>query len=429
VASNVNDELSPQAFNDRLLLEQRTAGITLQAVVTRKGAALSHELTLGASLQGASADFVQERQEAAFSADRQAIGLGPFNALNDIGAQHSYRSVYVIEQLAPSPAWTFTFSGRYNFAAVHLRDRSGTRPPLEGDHDFRRFTPALGATWNPHRSLTWFASLSEGMRVPAPAELACADPAAPCTLPNQFLADPALKPVLARTVEAGLRARAWRELAFSASVYRSVLHDDIQFVSSGSAVNAGFFQNTGSTLRQGVDFTVASRTERLSLTAAYSYIRAEYLTAFRMRSPNNSSRDAADEITVERGSVIPGIPRSLVKLLVDWAATARTSLGFGWAWFDRQYARGDENNQDANGPLPAYSVAQAFARYKLERDWQFSVKLDNLFNQRYASFGILGRNFFTGPGNTYDAARATPEQFVTPGAPRSLWLAAQYAPR
>ena len=302
-------------------------------------------------------------------------------------------------------------------------------PALDGDHDFRRFTPAFGAAWNPYRSITWFASISEGMRVPAPAELTCADANAPCTLPNQFLADPALKPVIARTVEAGARLNPSRELSFSATVYRAVLADDIQFVSSGGAVNAGFFQNTGSTLRQGVELALGSRSETLSVTAAYSYVRAEYLTAFRMRSLNNSSRDAAGEIAVERGSVIPGIPRSLLKLVVDWTAAPRTSFGFGWAWFDRQYARGDENNRDVNGPLRAYGVAHAFARYRPQRDWQLSLKVDNLFNRRYESFGVLGRNFFTGPGNTYDAARAAPEQFVAPGAPRAVWLALQYESR
>jgi outer membrane receptor protein involved in Fe transport len=158
-------------------------------------------------------------------------------------------------------------------------------------------------------------------------------------------------------------------------------------------------------------------------------VRAEYLTPFRMRSPNNSSRDAADEIAVERGNAIPGIPRSMLKLTLDWMAAARASLGFGWAWFDRQYARGDENNRDGHGALPSYAVAQAFARYRPSRDWQLSLRVDNLFDRRYQSFGVLGRNFFTGPGGSYDAARAAPEQFVAPGAPRAMWIALQYESR
>src|SRR5581483_3801809 len=158
--------------------------------------------------------------------------------------------------------------------------------------------------------------------------------------PNQFLADPALNPVIARTVEGGVRLRPSAELAVSVSAYRTLLSDDIQFVTSGAAVNSGFFQNTGKTVRQGFDVTVARKTGTLSLAAAYSYVRAEYLTPFRMLSPNNSSSDAAGEIQVERGDRIPGIPRSQLKLLGEWTYTPRASIGLGWAWFDRQYLRG-----------------------------------------------------------------------------------------
>ncbi len=426
VASNVNDNLVPAAFNDRSALEQTNVGLTLQAVATRKAGKTSHELTLGVSMQGADADFRQDRQDATFTSDRDTVGTAAFVPRVAVGARHTYRSVYVMEQFAPSPEWTFTLSGRYNDAGVRLRDRSGALPALDGDHDFRRLTPALGVAWNPDPAVTWFGSVSEGMRVPAPAELTCADPAAPCTLPNQFLADPDLKPVIARTVEGGMRLRPSRSTSVSIAAYRAVLSDDIEFIASGGAVNAGFFQNTGNTLREGIDVAFAAKTDKLSFTAAYGYVRAEFLTPFRMLSPNNSSRDAADEIQVERGNVIPGIPRSQLKLLGEWVAAPRASLGFGWAWFDRQYARGDENNQDVHGPLPSYAVAQAFARYRPGRDWQLSLKVNNVFDRRYSSFGILGTNFFAGPGNTYDAAAARPEVFLAPGAPRSIWLALQY---
>jgi outer membrane receptor protein involved in Fe transport len=285
----------------------------------------------------------------------------------------------------------------------------------------------LGVTWNPNRRMTWFASFSQGMRVPAPVELTCADPSAPCVLPAQFLADPPLKPVIARTVELGTQLRPSADVRASASVYRSVLSDDIQFVSSGSAVNAGFFQNSGGTLRQGVDLTASARSGKFSFAAAYSYVRAEYLSGFTILSPNNSTADpTTHEIQVERGARIPTIPRSMLKLVVDWMAAPRASLGFGWAWFDRQYARGDENNRDVHGPLASYGVAQAFARYRPSRRWELSLKIDNLFNRTYRSFGVLGRNFFTGPGATFNPVAATPEQFLAPGAPRAAWITLRY---
>jgi outer membrane receptor protein involved in Fe transport len=69
------------------------------------------------------------------------------------------------------------------------------------------------------------------------------------------------------------------------------------------------------------------------------------------------------------------------------------------------------------------------ARYRPGRDWQVSLKVDNVFDRRYASYGVLGRNFFTGPGQSLDAASATSEPFLAPGAPRAAWVSLQYQSR
>src|SRR3989454_1187702 len=167
VASNVNDEFdpalaaspgNPPGFNDRGALGQRSAGAALQLVMSQELGETVHELTLGASLDGAAATFSQERQEAAFAADRGTVGLAPFAPHVQVGARNDYRGLYFIDQFAPLQNWTLTLAGRYNVARVVLRDRSGLRPALDGDHTFRRFNPALGVNWNPRPALTWFAS-------------------------------------------------------------------------------------------------------------------------------------------------------------------------------------------------------------------------------------------------------------------------------
>lgn len=89
-----------------------------------------------------------------------------------------------------------------------------------------------------------FGSYSEGFRAPTPAEPTCADPTAPCKLPNAFLADPPLKPVVARTWELGARGTLpWGDgAAWNAALFRTDLRDDILFlvVQTGGS---GFFQN------------------------------------------------------------------------------------------------------------------------------------------------------------------------------------------
>jgi outer membrane receptor protein involved in Fe transport len=435
VASNVNEDFDPllaagpgnaQAFNDRFALDQRMAGMSLQVAIDGEIAERINRLTLGVSIDGARADLAQDRQEAAIAADRETQGAGAFAPVVRVSSENQYYGLYFVDQLAFAPQWMLTTSARLNVVRASLRDQSGARPELDGDHKFQRLNPALGLNWNPSPSATYFAAYSEGMRVPTPVELTCADPAAPCTLPNQFLADPPLKPVIARTLETGARLRFNDKLRASASLYRTELSDDILFVSSGGALTTGYFQNAGTTLRQGLDLTARANIGAWTLHAAYSRIQAVYLTPFRMMSPNNSSRDAADEIAVERGDRLPGIPADMVKLLADWSLSPRGSIGLGWAWFGPQYARGDENNEDANGRLPSYGIAQLLARFVPAKGWEASLRVDNLFDQRYENFGVLGRNFFTGPNRSFDAAAAAPEQFRGPGAPRAIWVALRY---
>ena len=435
MSSNVNDDHdptmpvgagNPQGFNDRFGLRQRMAGASAQLTLEHDFAKGRNQFTAGASIDSAESDFAQDRQEALFSAGREAIGFGGFAPGTRLRGKNRYLGLYFSEHYMPSEEWTIMLFGRYHIAKVTLADRSGAQPALNGEHKFKRFNPGFGVAYNPTPAMTWFASLGQAMRVPSPVELTCADPAAPCSLPNQFLADPPLKPVIARTFEGGVRLRPSGNIRLSVAAYRSVLNDDIQFVTSGGVINAGFFQNVGRTLRQGLDLAASAAFGNFSVQAGYGIVRATYLSAFRLHSPTHSAADAAGDIDVAAGNRLPGIARQNFKLQVDWNASERSSVGFGWNWFDRQYARGDENNRDANGPLAAYGIAYLQARFAPSPGWEVSVKVDNLFDRRYESFGVLGQNFFTGPGKTFDATAAANEQFRSPGAPRAAWISLRY---
>ena len=300
VSSNINADFSsllpagpgnPAGFNDRSSVDQRSSGMAVQVTADGKLAGAANRFTAGVSLDLASTNFSQDRQEAAFTADRDTVAAGEFAPRVRLGSDTTNWGAYYINQRAFDRAWMLTLSGRYAISKISLRDRSGVQPALDGDHTFRRFNPAAGLNWNPLEAATVFASYSEGMRVPTPVELTCADPAAPCSLPNQFLADPVLKPVIARTVELGTRLRPSDRTRFSASAYRTVLDNDILFVSSAAAVNAGFFQNAGRTLRQGVDLTGLTEAGNVTLRASYSHVQATYLSSFALSSPNNTSAD------------------------------------------------------------------------------------------------------------------------------------------
>lgn len=437
VNSNVNNDYDPTSpvapgnqptGNAIEHIAQYRPGIALE--LTSQGDLLEHRNTLvfGASYDRGITSFTQYNQEAGISRDTSSSQ--PTAVATSVRAVNDYSGLYATDTLGISDTLFITFAGRYNHARVTLEDRIGTA--LNGRHSFDRINPYGGITWNPARGLTLFASYGEGMRVPTPVELTCADPNAPCSLPNAFSADPALKAVESRTFEIGARGTIRPGIRLSGSAFRTTLENDIEFVSSGGgAVSAGYFENVGHTRRQGVEVSLEAASGPLSATLRYTYLEATFESPFIINSPDNSSAaplscPTCTDILVRPGNRIPGIPKGTAKLRLEYAP-GLWSAGLNLVGQSAQYARGDENNQDVNGPVPGFLVANLDARWSFSRRWQLAARLDNALDRRYSSFALLGQNVFTAPGGTFDTSGSTwrDEQFRSVGAPRSLWVTVQ----
>lgn len=437
VSSNVNDEFgqvedgvvdSAQAFNDRATIRQHSYGGGLQLTVSGQLAGMKNQFVAGGTVDIGRARYSQEDQLAVFTASRGTIGVGDFELDTDAKTRNRYYSLFLSDVLSLSERWTLTMSGRYNLARVSIADQTGEAPELNGSHRFSRFNPAVGLNFQPSTRTTTYATYNEGMRAPTPIELTCADPEAPCKLPNSFLADPPLKKVVARTVELGVRGKPADGLSWSAAVYQTVLDDDIQFIASGGvATNAGYFQNVGQTRRQGLELGAAGQWGALSLSARYGYIGATYRTGFDESSPTNTTADANGAIQVRRGDHIPGIPRHSVKLRMQYAVTPQWDVGANLLYSSSVHARGDENNSDARGKVPGYTVVNLDTRYRVTKGWEVFGRINNLFDREYANLGVLGLNAFSGPGRAFDGANPVAEQFRGYGAPRGIWVGMRYS--
>jgi len=436
VSSNVNDNFGAvdpasgavddvQALNDRSVIDQTSYGGAVQLTMTRPLAGRKNQFVLGAGIDAGRARFTQDSQPAMFDASRAAIPSGVFEPETDAKTRTRNVALYAMNTLALDERWSVTVSGRHNDAHVGIRDQSGTNPDLDGDHSFRRINPALGLTFNPSAGLTTYASYNEGMRAPTAMELTCADPTAPCKLPNSFLADPPLKKVVAKTIELGARGKQG-ETSWSASIYRTDLLDDIQFVSSGGAINAGFFQNVGKTRRIGLELTAASKWGPLGVSARYGLIDATFRSGFTAHSAGNSSADANGDIVVASGSRIPSIPRQTLRLRVDLDAGDALSVGANLVASSSSRLRGDENNQDVHGAVPGYAVLNLDGIYRFAKRWELFGRVDNVFNRKYSNFGILGRNVFANPTRTFDPANPVAEPFLGLSAPRGAWIGLRY---
>ncbi len=431
-SSNLNNNFDPlndpvQANNDRSSIDQDSYGLGLQLTLLGKFLQRENRFSLGASGDFGKARFTQDTQQASFTADRATVGSSDFLRATDAQTRNQYLGLFFTDTLNLNQAWALTVSGRYNRATVKIEDLTGADPLLNGEHSYSRFNPALGINFSPSERLTAYATYNEGMRAPTPIELACADPLAPCKLPNNFLADPDLKKVVSRTGEAGLRGKLVQNAQWSAAVYLTELTDDIQFISSGGAAgNTGYFQNVGKTRRAGLELGLNNQWDALSASVRYSYVKATFESPFELNSPSNSTADAEGGIQVRPGNQIPGIPQHSLKLRLQYDFGEQATLGSNLIYSSSVFARGDENNQDVNGRIPGYAVVNVDGKYRLAKGVELFARVANLFDKRYSNFGLLGQNFFTGPGRSFDGLNPVDEQFRGLGVPRGAWLGLRY---
>ncbi len=434
ISSNVNDDFDAdgiQATNDASDIDQNGYGGGLQLVLTHHPAGLKNQVTLGATADVASARFTQTSQDAQFTAGRNTVGIDDFELQTDADTSTHYYGAFIADTLNLNSWWTLTASGRYNHTQVRIEDRTGAAPALNGENAFSRFNPAIGINYNPTSNLTSYVSYNEGVRAPTAIELTCADPDAPCKLPNDFLADPPLHEVVSKTVEVGARGQLGNIVRWNASIFRTRLENDIEFISSGAgATNAGYFANVGNTRRQGIELGLETHLQAVTVAVHYTFLDATFQSSFAESSPSNSSADDDGVIQVRPGDRIPANPRHVLKIRADWQVTSRLSVGANLLTSAGSYARGDEDNQDINGQLPGYTVVNLDGRFLVSRSFEVFARVNNVFDRRYSNFGVVGENFFTGPGRTFGpAAGIDPvnEQFRGPGAPIGAWVGVRYS--
>jgi outer membrane receptor protein involved in Fe transport len=331
--------------------------------------------------------------------------------------------LYASDTFAPLAALFLTLSGRFNLSTLSLQDQLGG--DLSGDHQYQRVNPAAGVSYQPRPQIGVYGSYSESTRAPTSMELTCASPTDPCRLPNEFVADPPLAQVVARTFEAGVRGRlgGGRGRAFvdyALSAFHTANTNDILFISSGPLTNEGYFKNVGHTLRQGIEARLHGRIRlgvrggRLEWSAAYTYLDATFQTSF--VSPSADHPLAVNgEINVVAGDHLPSIPAQVGKASLIWVSPFGLSLGGTVIGTGAQYYRDDESNQLPQ--ITGYVIVNLRADYVIARWISVFAKVDNVFNADYASFGVLGDA--TGVPTFQDF---TDKRFQGPGAPRAGWL-------
>jgi iron complex outermembrane receptor protein len=194
-----------------------------------------------------------------------------------------------------------------------------------------------------------------------------------------------------------VRGRA-DKLRWSATAFD--IRTDDEIVVENNTGGRTTFQNAGRTLRQGLELAGEWRTGPVTLTSAYTWIRANYQDAF-MTCTTTGCPTASPQVQVPAGQRIPGLPMHQLFAQAAWDT--------GWAGsrvvlesLHTGRVMVNDLNTDSAG---AYTLLNLVVQFKQDwGDWTLRefVRLDNLTDRKHAGSVIVndgnGRFFEPGPG-------------------------------
>ena len=308
--------------------------------------------------------------------------------------------------------------GRFNYASINLQDQIGT--DLNGSHTFSRFNPMVGGTYKVTPEVTAYAGYSEANRAPTPLELACADPARPCIVAAFLIADPPLKQVVSRTIEAGFRGSKELNigtLGWKIGGFRATNADDILAIPSPEVQGFGYFQNVGRTRPPG--HRGAGQPDIEGAAALCQLYPASMRASSTPCQLDPRSPFAVDDvIQVVPGNRIPAVPRNRVKFGVDYSITDAFKVG-GDALFVAASILSAMNPIRRRG-CQGYSVFNLHASYQINKTFQIYGRVDNIFDNRYATYGTFFDTTDV-PNFTNGGAQFTDPRSVSPARPRAFY--------
>ncbi len=279
-----------------------------------------------------------------------------------------------------APGWTVLGSLQWSQLT---RDAASRTSGAKLDQDWSFGTPKIGVNWDLSPATRLWANLSRSQEAPTYWEIVSATVA-----PNNPAAASAelvrLKMQTATTLELGGQGR-WGEgpqaQHWTATVYRSVIDDELMSTTDANGIKVGTYNYRGGTVHQGVELGLAG-SQRLGL-GALDYRSTWTYSDFRFGGGEYA------------GKRIAGVPRHLINAEVMWRIGAwRFGPNVRWV----PVATPTDHANTPGTQAEAYALLGLKVEWR-EGPWAVYVQADNVTDRRYASsFAIRNQAAAASPG-------------------------------
>jgi len=413
--------------------KQETYGVTFQWD-KQFGA---HKVLVGTTLQQSKTRYQQWAADAEFDPSRVAILDGAFENQADHKGKNNQYALFIGDVFTPAPGTLLMGALRYDYAKVKNDLMSwnddGDEHPTNESFSYKKLNPSFGFSQALNKQATVFGNWSQGMRVPTAFELGCSNPDYPCRVPTGLQDDPYLKPIISQTAEIGFRLFPTDKTRVTIAAFSNVNKDDVMFVRApNGSQNEGIFQNIGNTQRDGIELTARHRESGWELGASYTYLKARYKS-------NVTLPSLEDDMAVTSGTRIAGLPEHFLIVAAMYRVTHKIRVGGDVQVYGSQVVAGNETKnspavqaggdaEDASGvnKLAGYGIFNLNANYEYIKGLNFFVRVNNVFDKKYASYATLGYNMFPGGQLVQPGSEAEGSVFYAPGAPRAVFGGVRY---
>ena len=256
-----------------------------------------------------------------------------------------------------------------------------------GGNRYGAWLPVVGLRWQMSPQMQAFASVGRGLETPTLNESAYSIGGA-----SGF--NTSLNAARSTSAEVGLRGRNAAGL-WNATVFDIRTRDEI--VSSTSTGGRATFTNGGSTRRQGMELAAEYGMGNVTMTTAYTFLRATY---------------ASGTGSIKAGNRMPGLPEHQLFAQLAWAPTVTSGIG-GVFTLEARHT-GNVFANDANTVSTARAAGHTLlgigARFEQTTGawtWREFVRIDNLTDKKHVGSVIVNeassRFFEPGLGRSLSA--------------------------
>lgn len=323
-------------------------------------------------------------------ADSQSRGtFGGFPFASGRVARTDATAVFAQETLDLWPERLILTAGlRYDAARTAYRDPLA--PANDGSQAFNRSSPRVGLNWNPREDLRLHAVYAEAFRVPTVLEISSLGP----------FGRGDLRPVKARNVELGFKARLAGPVELRGALFRTELRDEIYFDPTQGLFGRNI--NLDRSRREGVEWGLKADAGTVEGFLNHAYTRASFQTPLALSGvPFPATQSVAD------GDRLPTVPEHMLSLGLGWRPLEGALLSWSGRCRGSQYLVGDEEN--ARARMPSWCTLDLGASYDAGA-WRLFVAGRNLTDKKHQTRGILAA----------DPATGAAERFLVPGEGASV---------